>query len=388
MFKVLNSLNHYLNSGPVLGIPQDQVNPVVTMPGRELPTLLHHHPHHAHTHLHTHTHHHYHTPHTHPQKNTNNFDRQYLLGDVLGEGGFGRVYAGFRIKDNLPVAVKQVSKSKVPSWGTINGERVPLEICLLRKVSHIPGVIKLITWFELPEGFFIVMERPENVKDLFDYITDKKHLSETESRHLFRQVVDVVRQCHGAGVIHRDIKDENLLITTDSRGRKVLKLIDFGSGAFLKDHIYTDFDGGTKVYAPPEWLQHNQYLAYPATVWSLGILLYDMVCGDIPFSQDYQIMAARVQFRGHVSEECQNLIRWCLRLRPEDRPTLDQILQHPFMIKSQMMRGSSLSSSFGSDFGSSLSPMELIGDALDSDASSLDKHSTASEGSGEYSPEF
>lgn len=126
----------------------------------------------------------------------------------------------------------------------INGEKVPLEICLLRKAAHIPGVIKLIAHFELADCFIIVMERPEAVKDLFDYITERKAVPEPEARYLFRQVVDIVRQCHAAGVIHRDIKDENLLITTDRQGRKVLKLIDFGSGAFLKDHIYTDFDGG------------------------------------------------------------------------------------------------------------------------------------------------
>lgn len=228
------------------------------------------------------------------------------------------------------MAVKQLPKSKVSSWGTINGERVPLEICLLRKVSHIPGVIKLITWFEDPEDFLIVMERPKNVKDLFDYITDKEQLSESESRDLFRQVVDVVRQCHAAGVVHRDIKDENLLITTDSRGRKVLKLIDFGLGAFLNDHT-TNFVGGTVLYSPPEKVQRNLYFAYPSTVWSLGILLYDMVCGVLPFSETHQIWTAGVRFRCHVSEECQNLIRWCLRLRPEVRPSLEQILQHPWM---------------------------------------------------------
>lgn len=131
----------------------------------------------------------------------------------------------------------------------INGERVPLEICLLKRVSHVPGVIRLITWYEFSDCFVIVMERPEAVKDLFDYITDRKRVPEPEARYLFRQVVDVVRQCHAAGVIHRDIKDENLLITTNRQGRKVIKLIDFGSGAFLKDNIYTDFDGECRALA-------------------------------------------------------------------------------------------------------------------------------------------
>lgn len=287
--------------------------------------------------------------------------------------------------DNLPVAIKLVSKCKVPAWGMINGERVPLEICLLQRVSHIPGVIKLITWFERSDCFIIVMERPEAVKDLFDYITDRKLVPESEARYLFRQVVDIVRQCHSAGVIHRDIKDENLLITTDRQGRKVLKLIDFGSGAFLKDNIYTDFDG-TRVYSPPEWIQHNQYQAIPATVWSLGILLYDMVCGDIPFAQDDQIISARLHFRVPLSEECQNLIRLCLRFRPEERPSLEQILQHPWM---KSPRDSAPSLVVHGCMGGSLGPMGLISDSLlDSDASSLDKHSTGSDASRESESEF
>lgn len=365
MFKVFTSVNNYLNSGPVMGIPQDKINKQVAKGGREARENHHNHHHHHHHH-----HHHSQQP----------FDRQYKVGQILGEGGFGRVYAGVRLRDNLPVAIKQVAKLKVPAWGTINGERVPLEICLLREASHIPGVIKLIAWFELTDCFIIIMERPESVKDLFDYITERKYLPEGEARYLFRQVVDVVRQCHAAGVIHRDIKDENLLITTDRHGRKVLKLIDFGSGAFLKDHIYTDFDGGTKVYAPPEWIQHNQYQAGPATVWSLGILLYDMVCGDIPFATDDQILAARLHFRVPLSEEVQSLIRLCLRYNPEDRPSIEQILQHPWLKGS---RDSGVSILGG--MGGSLSPIGLsLNDSLlDSDASSLDKHSTGSDASRE-----
>ncbi|KAG0724422.1 Serine/threonine-protein kinase pim-1 [Chionoecetes opilio] len=331
----------------------------------------HHYIHHHHRHHH---HHHSQLP----------FDRQYSVDGVLGEGGFGRVYSGIRVKDNLPVAIKQVAKNKVASWGKINGEKVPLEICLLRKVSHIPGVIKLIAYFEHADCFIIIMERPEAVKDLFDYITERKAIPEPEARYLFRQVVDIVRQCHASGVIHRDIKDENLLITTDRQGRKVLKLIDFGSGAFLKDHIYTDFDGGTKVYAPPEWIQHNQYLAGPATVWSLGILLYDMVCGDIPFAQDFQILEARVSFRTPVSNDCMDLIRLCLTHQPEDRPSLEQILQHPWLTGPKDT-GAGLIGCMGGSLGT----MDLLSDShLDSDAASLDKHSTGSDASRESESEF
>ena len=205
---------------------------------------------------------------------------------------------------------------------------MPLELKLLHSVQDVPGAIKLLDYFERPDSFIIVMERPLQSKDLFDYITEKKQLDEELARDFFKQVVETVLACHRAGVLHRDIKDENILV--DLKTGK-LKLIDFGSGAFVKEGHYSEFEG-TRVYSPPEWVRYSRYLGKEATVWSLGVLLFDMVCGDIPFETDADICSAEPSFPSHVSPGCRALILSCLKLRPKDRLSLDSLLQQPWCL--------------------------------------------------------
>ncbi|XP_040905338.1 serine/threonine-protein kinase pim-2 [Toxotes jaculatrix] len=261
------------------------------------------------------------------------FCSQYHCGSLLGRGGFGSVFSGQRLSDGLQVAIKQISSDRVQQWARLPGKvsPVPMEIALLQRLSEVgghEGVISMLDWFEVEGwGFLLVMERPPHYQDLFDFITEREALPEQLALRFFRQIVEALQFMHAHGVVHRDIKDENIVV--DMRTLDV-KIIDFGSGAPLKETPYNEFEG-TRVYSPPEWVLSQSYEAVSLTVWSLGVLLFDMVCGDIPFERDQEIIRATPIFNRRVSKECQSLIHWCLSYRPEERPTLEEILSHPWM---------------------------------------------------------
>ena len=259
------------------------------------------------------------------------FELSYRVGPVLGRGGFGTVYAGRRVRDGVGVAIKHVARHRVTHWVTSStGRRLPLELKLLLDVQTVDGVIKLLEFFEKIDSFIFVFERSEKCQDLFDVITDKKCLEEDIARNFFRQIVSTVLACHSKGVIHRDIKDENILVDLIT-GK--LKLIDFGSGAVLKEEgeVYTDFDG-TRVYSPPEWITRGRYEGGPATVWSLGVLLYDMVQGDIPWEKDEEITKGHLVFTRNISQQCKDLICRCLTRSQEKRIHLTSLLHHPWLV--------------------------------------------------------
>ena len=164
----------------------------------------------------------------------------YQIQSVLGKGGFGTVYAGFRITDGLPVAIKEVPSNRVLEWIAIGGKSVPMELHLLCSCQTVPGVVKLIDFYDRRDSFIYVLERPINSTDLFDFISQRKCIEEDLAREFFTQVVDTVIECYEKGVVHRDIKDENLILDLNT-GR--LKLIDFGSGAFVQSESFYDYDG-------------------------------------------------------------------------------------------------------------------------------------------------
>lgn len=115
-----------------------------------------------------------------------------------------------------------------------------MEIVLLLRCQHIPSVVKLYDYFIFNNYFVLVQECVPAAKDLFDVITEKRRLSEAEARHFLQQLFETLLLCHEAGVLHRDIKDENIVV---NQMTNEIRLIDFGSGALLHSEDYTDFEG-------------------------------------------------------------------------------------------------------------------------------------------------
>ncbi|KAM6968105.1 serine/threonine-protein kinase pim-1-like [Aplochiton taeniatus] len=257
----------------------------------------------------------------------------YMKGPLLGKGGYGSVYAGTRKSDGMLVALKYVSKGQAEEELDIpkQGGPLPLEVALMKQVNSTPQsphILQMLEWFDQPSRYVMVLERPEPCQDLTAFCHDHGGaLSEELAQQLMMQLLRALCHCSQRGVLHRDVKPENLLIQTDAL---LVKLFDFGCGDLLKNTPYKDF-AGTLEYTPPEWFLQRQYLAGAATVWSVGVTLYNLVCGFQPFSTIRETIKGRVRFTKGISPECRHLIRWCLSTKAADRPTLEQILLHPWL---------------------------------------------------------
>ncbi|XP_058717378.1 serine/threonine-protein kinase pim-1-like [Poecile atricapillus] len=254
---------------------------------------------------------------------------RYRVGSLLGCGGFGSVFAATRLSDGAPVAIKKVPRDRIRRWGELpDGTRAPLEIVLMDRVSSgCAAVIQLLEWLELPDSFLLVLERPQRCQDLSHLLAERRFLPEEEARGLFCQVLEAVQHCTSCGVLHRDIKPENILLDL-ATGQ--VKLIDFGCGTFLQDTAYTRF-AGTLSYSPPEWFYQRCYHGQAATIWSLGLLLYQLVTGKHPFRKGQQIVWGQIIFPRRLSQECQDVIKRCLSMQPLDRPSLEDLCQDPWI---------------------------------------------------------
>jgi len=247
-------------------------------------------------------------------------DYDVNLNEVIGAGGQGDVFQAERKDDRLKVAIKVVERSKLTCSQGIQ----PLELVTLSRVQEIPGVVELLDSRYVGQGnLALIMERLRG-PDLFEFISDRESaMSEDIAHSLFKQTLHIVMECYKLGIVHRDIKDENLVFDDTDH----LKLIDFGCATFV-DHTvngkFTTF-AGTLAIAPPEWFTKHEYQPESYTVWQLGCLLFDMLCGDVPFKSDQEVVSGDIPWTREVSKPCWSLVENCLKKSPTERPSLMQI---------------------------------------------------------------
>ncbi|XP_058240329.1 PAS domain-containing serine/threonine-protein kinase-like [Hemibagrus wyckioides] len=256
---------------------------------------------------------------------------RYIRGKLLGKGGFGEVYAGTRIADGKKVAIKVVDKDTIFNNTIIipgETEELPAEVALMVIVSKPPvcsNIVELLEWFDMGNRIVMIMERPSPCMDLCDFIfRNRCCVSEAQARYIMAQVIRAARHCCDRGVLHRDIKAENIIINPDTLE---VKLIDFGCGELLKDTPYTNFTG-TDYFIPLEWLVTGKYMGVPATIWGLGIFLFQLLNGEFPFNTDFDYAMGYLELSPDLSQECLQLLMWCLDFNPETRPTFEHLARH------------------------------------------------------------
>nr|XP_054750593.1 PAS domain-containing serine/threonine-protein kinase-like [Lytechinus pictus] len=263
------------------------------------------------------------------------YQRLYKTLQSIGKGAFGFVKMAMSITDNKMVVVKFIRRAKVLKENWVDDAKlgcIPLEVAFLTKLEH-PNIVKALDSFQNDEFFQLVMEKHGSGIDLFEFIDRQPNFDEALASYMFRQVVAAVKYLHERNIVHRDIKDENVILDEKFQ----VKLIDFGSAAYMQKGKKFSTFCGTLEYCSPEVLLGNRYEGPQLELWSLGVMLYTLVFGENPFYDVEETIEAILKPPFAVSTALMQLISWLLHPEPEFRCNLAQLhssawLQQPIDI--------------------------------------------------------
>ncbi|XP_069959168.1 serine/threonine-protein kinase SIK3 homolog isoform X2 [Cherax quadricarinatus] len=249
----------------------------------------------------------------------------YEFEKTIGKGNFAVVKLATHKVTQSKVAIKIIDKTKIDAD---NLRKILREIEILKKLRH-PYIIRLYQVMETERMIYLVTEYA-SCGELFDYVATHGKMREREARTKFMQIVAALRYCHKRGIVHRDLKAENLLLDKDLN----IKLADFGFSNFYTPGELLSTWCGSPPYAAPELFEGKEYDGPKADVWSLGVILYVLVCGYLPFdAKTLQtlrslVVAGKFRIPYFMSSDCDNLIRKMLQVDPEKRINIERIMQH------------------------------------------------------------
>ena len=229
------------------------------------------------------------------------------------------------------VAIKLIEQSYMKD--EFSRKKVLQEVYILKKIKH-SNVIRLLEVFESKSHLLIVMEYSDG-GDLLQMIRTSGRLSEEKARVYFKNILIGLAHIHCRSVLHRDIKLDNILL--DSEGG--VKICDFGVSKILKPGQVIKEQCGTPAYIAPEIISDSGYSGFAVDIWSLGVLLYAMLQGTVPFKAQNMkdlhklINIGEFSFPKPCGQEVQDLIRGMLVKDPEHRMTIPEILEHPWVSK-------------------------------------------------------
>ncbi|XP_027893109.1 serine/threonine-protein kinase MARK2 isoform X7 [Xiphophorus couchianus] len=252
----------------------------------------------------------------------------YRLLKTIGKGNFAKVKLARHVLTSKEVAVKIIDKTQLNSSSL---QKLFREVRIMKMLNH-PNIVKLFEVIETEKTLYLVMEYASG-GEVFDYLVAHGRMKEKEARAKFRQIVSAVQYCHQKCIVHRDLKAENLLLDADMN----IKIADFGfSNEFTLGNKLDTFCG-SPPYAAPELFQGKKYDGPEVDVWSLGVILYTLVSGSLPFDgQNLKELRERV-LRGkyripfYMSTDCENLLKKFLILNPSKRGSLEQIMRDRWM---------------------------------------------------------
>lgn len=255
----------------------------------------------------------------------------YKFFGVVGTGAFSVVKLVKNLDKSMFYACKIVPKSRLSSHSLL--ARFEEEIRVNQQLHH-PGIVEFADILIDNENFYVVMEFCPN-GELFQFIVDRGSLTEEEARPLLRQILETIEFVHSMGVSHRDLKPENLLIGSDGK----IKISDFGLSTFLSKEGLVNTPCGSPCYASPECISGMPYSGVTTDVWSIGVILYAMLTGQLPWTKKNQAQLFKQIRTGDfvipdfLEDDAADMVRGLMTVDSRKRFTIKEALTHPFLTK-------------------------------------------------------